>query len=104
MKKISSLGLVALAAALLAAGTAQAQNITLTQEAGSAGGASDISAKNLAEIAAAKNIATIQVQAGKTLTKSALQVAQGKTDIAASPFVLPFRLSKGLGPYCGVGK
>ena len=104
MKKISSLGLVALAAALLAAGTAQAQNITLTQEAGSAGGASDISAKNLAEIAAANNIATIQVQAGKTLTKSVLQVAQGKTDIAASPFVLPFLLSKGLGPYSGVGK
>ena len=88
----------------MVAGAAQAQNITLTHEAGSAGGASDISAKNLAEIAAANNIATIQVQAGKTLTKSVLQVAQGKTDIAASPFVLRFLMSRGLGPYSGVGK
>lgn len=100
MTKFLPLGL----AVLLVAGTAQAQNITLTHEAGSAGGASDISAKNLAEIASANNIATIQVQSGKTLTKSVLQVAQGKTDIAAAPFVLRFLMSRGLGPYSGVGK
>jgi len=92
------------AAALLIAGTAQAQNITLTHEAGSAGGASDIAAKNLAEVAAAGKIATIQVQAGTTLTKSMLQVAQGKTDIAASPFLLKFLMARGLGPYSGLGK
>ncbi|MDP6427600.1 MAG: TAXI family TRAP transporter solute-binding subunit [Rhodospirillales bacterium] len=91
-------------AALFIAGSAQAQNITLTHEAGSAGGASDVSAKNLAEVAAAGKIATIQVQVGKTLTKSMLQVAEGKTDISASPFILKFLMSRGLGPYSGVGK
>lgn len=91
-------------AALFTAGTAQAQNITLTHEAGAPGGASDISAKNLAEVAAAGSIATIQVQVGKTLTKSMLQVAQGKTDIAASPFILGFLMSRGLGPYSGLGR
>ena len=35
-------------------------------------------------------IANIQVQGGKTLTKSILQVAQGKTDISATPFILNF--------------
>ena len=43
MNKILPLGL----AALLVAGPALAQNITLTHEAGSAGGASDVSAKGL---------------------------------------------------------
>ena len=43
----------ALVAVLFLAGTTQAQNITLTHTAGSAGGASDIAGKHLAEIAAA---------------------------------------------------
>ena len=94
----------ALVAALCLAGTTQAQNITLTHTAGSAGGASDIAGKHLAEIAAAGNIATIQAQTGKTLTKTMLDVANDKIDISASPFVLNFLMSRGLGPYSGLGK
>ena len=32
-----------------------------------------------------------------------LTVAGGKTDIAAAPFILPFLLSKGAGPYASIG-
>ena len=92
------------AAALLAATTAQAQNITLTMAAAQPGGTTDVSAKNLAEVAAAGKIATIQVQVGQVLTRTLQQVAEGKTNISAGPFALHFLLSRGLGPYSGVGK
>ena len=91
-------------AALLLAATAQAQNITLTMAGAQPGGATDVSARNLAEVAAAGNIATIQVQVGQVLTKTMLQVAQGKTDLSAAPFVLKFLMARGLGPYSGLGK
>ena len=91
-------------AALFLAGSAQAQNITLTMAAAHPGGATDVSAKNLAEVAAAGNIATIQVQVGQVLTKTMVQVAQGKTDLSAAPFILNFLMARGLGPYSGLGR
>jgi len=100
MKRI----LLAGAAALMLASTAQAQGVKLTSAAAQPGGATDISAKYLAEVAAASKIATIQVQAGQVLTKTMVQVAQGKTDISASAFILNFLMSRGLGPYSGLGK
>mgnify|MGYP001312255196 CR=1 FL=1 len=104
MKRIS----LATTAALFAVGAissfAQAQNVTLTAASGQPGGASDLSVKNLAEVAAAGSIATIQVQGGQVLTKTTVQVAEGKTDITAGGFILNFLLSKGLGPYAGIGK
>ena len=92
------------AAALMVAVPAQAQNVTLSMAAAQPGGATDISAKNLAEVAAAANIATIQVQVGQVLTKTMVQVAQGKTDITAGAMVLHFLMARGLGPYSGLGK
>ena len=100
MKKL----LLAVAALLLSASTAQAQGVKLTSAAAQPGGASDISAKFLAEVAAAENIATIQVQVGQVLTKTMVQVAEGKNDITASAFILNFLMSRGLGPYSGLGK
>ena len=96
--------LIVFATAVCMAASAQAQTPTLTMESGSVGGATDMAAKHLAEVAAKKKIATIQAQAGKVLAKSILQVAQGKTDLAANPFVLQFLMSKGLGPYSGLGR
>ena len=100
MKRILLTGI----AALFVANTAQAQNVTLSMAAAQPGGATDISAKNLAEVAAAGNIATIQVQVGQVLTKTMVQVAQGKTDLTAGAFILKFLMGKGLGPYSGLGK
>ncbi len=77
---------------------------TLTHEYAQPGGGSDVSAKNLAEVAAQNKIASIQTQGGKTLTRSIQQVAEGKTDIASTPMILVFLMSKGLGPYSALGR
>ena len=100
MKKL----LLAGVALLFATSTAQAQGVKLTSASASPGGASDISARFLAEVAAADKVATIQVQGGQVLTKTMVQVAQGKNDITASAFILNFLMSRGLGPYSGLGK
>ena len=96
--------LIVFGTAVCLAASAQAQVPTLTMESASIGGATDMSSKHLAEIAARRKIATIQAQAGKILSKSILQVAQGKTDLAANPFILHFLMSKALGPYSGLGR
>ncbi len=96
--------LLAGAAALFVAGSAQAQNLKLTMTAATPGGSTDIAAKNLAEVAATNKIATIQVQNGKTLTKTMRDVAEGRTNITAGGMILQFLMSKGLGPYSGLGK
>ncbi|MEP5153801.1 C4-dicarboxylate ABC transporter substrate-binding protein [Planktotalea sp.] len=57
----------------------------------------------VAELAAETGLANIQIAAGQTLTNSVQNVAEGKTDIAAAPFVLPFLLSRGAGPYASIG-
>ena len=48
-------------------------------------------------------MANIQVTTGQTLTNAVQNVAEGKIDIAAAPFVLPFLMSKGAGPYAKLG-
>lgn len=66
----------------------------------------EIAAQSLfgvAELAAESGLANIQIAAGQTLTNSVQNVAEGKTDIAAAPFVLPFLLSRGAGPYASLG-
>lgn len=59
---------------------------------------------SLAESAAKAGVADIQVASGQTLTNSVQNVAEGKSDIAAGPFILPFLLSRGGGPYAKLGE
>lgn len=84
------------------ASTAQAQaNLT-----GETTPLTEIAAQTMfgvAELAAEAGLANIQIAAGQTLTNSVQNVAEGKTDIAAAPFVLPFLLSRGAGPYASIG-
>ncbi len=91
------------AAALSVAFGAQAQTI-LTAETASPNVAPGISIISLSEAAAKEGVADIQVTSGQTLTNSVQNVAEGKTDIAAAPFILPFLLSRGVGPYASLGK
>ena len=58
----------------------------------------------VAEMAAEAGLANIQIAAGETLTNSVQNVAEGKTDISAAPFILAFLMSKGAGPYASLGK
>ncbi len=104
MKRILLAGVATLFAASIASNSTVAQSLKLSMAAAQPGGATDISAKNLAEVAAANNIASIQVQVGQVLTKTMVQVAQEKTDLSAGAFILSFLMSKGLGPYSGLGK
>ena len=84
--------------------TAQAAPVKLLHLCSTPDGATGVSASYLAEVAAKYNVATIQTSCGKTLTKTMRQVAEGKADITASPFILNFLMMKGLGPYAGLGK
>lgn len=89
------------AAGLFASAGFAAEN--LTAETGPPGGAPHLSMIHLAEVVGEAGIANLQVQESQTLTNSILNLAQGKTDIAGTPLVLPFLLSKGRGPYSKTG-
>ncbi len=75
----------------------------LTAETAAPGGSINLSMVHLAEVAAEAGVANIQVADGQTLTNSIQNVAEGKTDIAGTPYILPFLLSKGRGPYSKLG-
>lgn len=95
--------MAALAAATTFATGAFAQ-ANLTAETASPGGATHLSPSHLTEIAGTAGIANIQLAAGQTLTNSIQNVAEGKTDIASTPHILPFLMSRGVGPYGSLGK
>ncbi len=92
----------ALAATGMLAGAATAQQ-NLTAETANATGVPGNTVLSLGEFASAAGIANIQVATGQTLTNSVQNVAEGKTDITATPFILPFLLSRGAGPYAKLG-
>lgn len=95
--------MVATAAAMIIGTSAFAQ-VNLTAETASPGGATHLSPAHLTEIAGTKGIANIQLADGQTLTNSIQNVAEGKTDIAGTPHILPFLMSRGVGPYGSLGK
>ena len=100
MSKISTiLGVIAVCAMTA---TAQAQ-VNLSAETSAPTGAPGTTILTLAEVAAADGIANIQVTTGQTLTNAVQNLAEGKIDISAAPFVLPFLMSKGAGPYAKLG-
>jgi len=102
MKFINTMVSLGIAAAL-AAGTVQAEIKNLTAETASPGGSIHLSMVHLGEVAAEMGVANIQVSDGQTLTNSIQNVAEGKTDISGTPYILPFLLSKGRGPYSKLG-
>lgn len=96
--------LMAAAAATLLMTTGAFAQANLTAETASPGGATHLSPAHLTEIAGTKGIANIQLTDGQTLTNSIQNVAEGKTDIAGTPYILPFLMSRGVGPYGSLGK
>lgn len=95
--------MVATAAAMVI-GTGAFAQTNLTAETASPGGATHLSLAHLTEIAGTEGIANIQLSDGQTLTNSIQNVAEGKTDIAGTPYILPFLMSRGVGPYGSLGK
>jgi TRAP-type uncharacterized transport system substrate-binding protein len=101
MKKI----LVAVSAVALSGfATGAHAVVNLTAETASPTSAPGVSVVAFAEAAAKHNVADMQVTTGQTLTNSVQNVAEGKSDIAAAPFVLPFLMSRAVGPYAKLGK
>ncbi|MEO9902936.1 TAXI family TRAP transporter solute-binding subunit [Nisaea sp.] len=98
MIKITLLG-VAIALAPLAA---QAQ-VTLTAETTTPGSTPHYIDTTLAAVLDSAGVATMQITEGATLTNSVQAVAEGRLDIAPAPLILPFLLSRGIGPYSGIG-
>ena len=84
--------------------TAATAEVNLSAETASPGGATHLSPSHLVEVVGKRGIANIQLADGQTLTNSIQNVAEGKTDIAATPHILPFLMSRGVGPYGKLGK
>ena len=96
--------MIAAAAAAMMVSTGAFAQVNLTAETASPGGAVHLAPSHLAEVAGKLGIANIQLTDGQTLTNSIQNVAEGKTDIASAPHILPFLMSRGVGPYGSLGK
>lgn len=75
----------------------------LSGETNTAGGSIHAALVAFSEIAKDNNLATVQIQDGQVLTKSMINVATGKTDIATLPTAAYKLLGKGAGPYEKLG-
>ncbi len=76
---------------------------TLTSETSGPGSSPHYIDTTLAASLEAANVATMQITEGATLTNSVQAVAEGRLDMTPAPLLLPFLLSRGIGPYAGVG-
>ncbi len=72
----------------------------LSAEAASLGRITFLSPLHLAEAAATRGVANLQLTEGLTLTNSVQNVAEGKTDTTATPFLPSFSFKCAVGP-CG---
>lgn len=93
----------ALAATLAIAPFAGFAQTTLTAETTTPGSTPHYIDTTLAAVLQSAGVATLQITKGATLTNSAQAVAEGRLDMAPAPLILQFLLSKGIGPYSGVG-
>ena len=92
-----------LGALLACASTATLAQTTLTAETTTPGSTPHYIDTTLAAVLDSAGVATMQITEGATLTNSVQAVAEGRLDMAPAPLILPFLLSKGIGPYSGVG-
>lgn len=92
-----------LGAAVALAPLAAAAQVTLTAETTTPGSTPHYIDTTLAAILDSAGVATLQITEGATLTNSVQAVAEGQLDMAPAPLILPFLLSRGIGPYSGVG-
>lgn len=92
-----------LGAVLALAPLAASAQTTLTAETTTPGSTPHYIDTTLAAILDSAGVANLQITEGATLTNSVQAVAEGRLDMAPAPLILPFLLSRGIGPYSGVG-
>ncbi|MEO9685543.1 MAG: TAXI family TRAP transporter solute-binding subunit [Tateyamaria sp.] len=76
---------------------------TLTSETTSPGSTPHYIDTTLAAVLDSAGVAKMQITEGATLTNSVQAVAEGQLDMAPAALILPFLLSRGIGPYSGIG-
>jgi len=101
MRRMKFLAVAAYSLTMTTSAFAQAN---LSAETASPGGATHLSLAHMTEIAGTAGVANIQLADGQTLTNSIQNVAEGKTDIAGTPYILPFLMDRGVGPDGSLGK
>lgn len=99
MKTIATIAALGLSA--FATGVAAQENLTAMTS--TPGVAVHLSIAHLAEVASQRGIANIQITLGQTGVNATLAVAEGRTDIGICPFILPFLMAHGVGPYADLG-
>lgn len=77
--------------------------VNLTAMTSTPGVAVHLTIAHLAEVASERGIADIQITLGQTGVNATLAVAEGRTDIGICPFILPFLMSRGVGPFADLG-
>jgi len=92
-----------LGAVIALAPMALAAQITLTAETTTPGSTPHYIDTTLAAVLDSAGVAQMQITEGATLTNSVQAVAEGRLDMAPAPLILPFLLSRGIGPYSGIG-
>ena len=92
-----------LCAALALAPLAVEAQTPLTAETTTPGSTPHYIDTTLAAILDSAGVAQMQITEGATLTNSVQAVAEGQLDMAPAPLILPFLLSRGIGPYSGIG-
>lgn len=91
-------------AAFAFAATAATAQVNLTSNTAGAGTTAGLSAAGLVEYAAEAGVANIQLKDGQTGTNYIQALGEGKIDIANGPYILPFMLSRAVGPYANLDK
>lgn len=76
---------------------------TITAETTTAGSTPHYIDTTLAAVLDSAGVASVQLTEGATLTNSVQAVAEGRLDMSPAPLSLMFLLSKGAGPYSGLG-
>lgn len=92
-----------LGAAIALAPLALAAQTTLTAETTAPGSTPHYIDTTYAALLDGAGVAKMQITEGATLTNSVQAVAEGRLDMAPAPLILPFLLSRGIGPYSGIG-
>ena len=104
-KLIKSLKSAVFALTLATAGSSVAVAQTnMTFHTAGSGTPVGLTATALAEFASERGIGNIQISEGKVATLYLQALAEGKIDLANGPFILPFLMTKGAGPYAKIGK
>ena len=102
MKSLKKLAV--LAAAMTFASSAAMAQVNLTFHTAGSGTPVALTATALVEQASERGVANIQLKEGQTATNYLQALAEGKIDLANGPFILPFLMTKGAGPYAKLGK